>query len=76
MLTAGIILGIMVLPFISSISRDVFETVPPVLKEAAYGIGCTTWEVVAQRRHPLLAHGRHRRRHAGASAARSARRWR
>ena len=36
----------MVLPFIASISRDVFETVPPVLKEAAYGIGCTTWEVV------------------------------
>ncbi len=46
MLTAGIILGIMVLPFISSISRDVFETVPPVLKEAGYGLGCTTWEVV------------------------------
>ena len=36
----------MVLPFIASVSRDVFETVPPVLKEAAYGIGCTTWEVV------------------------------
>ena len=36
----------MVLPFITSISRDVFETVPPVLKEAAYGVGCTTWEVV------------------------------
>ena len=47
MLTAGIILGIMVLPFISSISRDVFETVPPVLKEAGYGLGCTTWEVVS-----------------------------
>ena len=45
-LTAGLILAIMVLPFITSISRDVFETVPPVLKEAAYGIGCTTWEVV------------------------------
>ncbi|WP_428350568.1 phosphate ABC transporter permease subunit PstC [Lichenifustis flavocetrariae] len=44
--TAGIILGVMVLPFVSSISRDVFETVPPVLKEAAYGIGCTTREVV------------------------------
>ena len=48
MLTAGIILGIMVLPFVSSISRDVFETVPPVLKEAAYGIGATTWEVVSK----------------------------
>lgn len=45
-LTAGLILAVMVLPFITSISRDVFETVPPVLKEAAYGIGCSTWEVV------------------------------
>src|SRR6185437_2311491 len=41
-LTAGLILA---LPFITSISRDVFEAVPPVLKEAAYGLGCTTWEV-------------------------------
>jgi phosphate transport system permease protein len=46
MLTAGFILAIMVLPFIASISRDVFETVPPVLKEAAAGIGCTTWEMM------------------------------
>ena len=45
-MTAGLILAIMVLPFITSISRDVFEAVPPVLKEAAYGLGCTTWEVV------------------------------
>ena len=45
-LTAGLILAIMVIPFVASVSRDVFETVPPVLKEAAYGIGCTTWEVV------------------------------
>jgi phosphate transport system permease protein len=45
-LTAGLILAIMVLPFITSISRDVFESVPPVLKEAAYGVGCTTWEVM------------------------------
>jgi phosphate transport system permease protein len=45
-LTASLILAIMVLPFITSISREVFEAVPPVLKEAAYGIGCTTWEVV------------------------------
>jgi len=45
-LTAGLILAIMILPFISSISRDVFEAVPTVLKEAAYGIGCTTWEVM------------------------------
>lgn len=45
-LTAGFILAIMVLPFVTSVSRDVFETVPAVLKEAAYGCGCTTWEVV------------------------------
>jgi phosphate transport system permease protein len=46
LLTAGLILAIMVLPFITSITREVFETVPSVLKEAAYGIGCTRWEVV------------------------------
>src|ERR1700741_3989807 len=46
MLTAGLILALLVLPFITSISRDVFDAVPPVLKEAAYGVGCTTWEVV------------------------------
>lgn len=46
MFTASLILSIMILPFISSVTRDVFETVPPVLKEAAYGLGCTTWEVV------------------------------
>jgi phosphate transport system permease protein len=44
--TAGLILAIMVLPFITAITRDVFLTVPAVLKEAAYGVGCTTWEVV------------------------------
>ncbi len=43
--TAGLILAVMTLPFISAITRDVFETVPPVLKEAAYGLGATTWEV-------------------------------
>ena len=43
--TAGLILAIMILPFISAITRDVFETVPPVLKEAAYGLGATIWEV-------------------------------
>jgi phosphate transport system permease protein len=46
MLTAGLILAVMVLPFITSITREVFDTVPPVLKEAAYGIGCTRWEVL------------------------------
>jgi phosphate transport system permease protein len=45
-LSAGIILSIMVIPFIASVMRDVFEIVPPVLKESAYGIGATTWEVV------------------------------
>ncbi len=55
MLTAGLILAIMVLPFVTSISRDVFDAVPPVLKEAAYGVGCTTWEVV---RYVVLPYAR------------------
>ena len=55
MLTAGLILAIMVLPFITSITREVFETVPPVLKEAAYGIGCTRWEVMRRVVHALHA---------------------
>jgi phosphate transport system permease protein len=46
MLCAGLILAIMVIPFIASVMRDVFEVVPPVLKESAYAIGATTWEVV------------------------------
>ncbi|MCE2991163.1 MAG: phosphate ABC transporter permease subunit PstC [Burkholderiales bacterium] len=46
MLSAGIILAVMVIPFIASVMRDVFEIVPPVLKESAYGLGATTWEVV------------------------------
>jgi phosphate transport system permease protein len=45
-LSAGIILAIMVIPFIASVMRDVFETTPPMLKESAYGLGSTTWEVV------------------------------
>jgi phosphate transport system permease protein len=45
-LTAGLVLAVMVLPFITSVTRDVFEAVPPMLKEAAYGMGATTWEVV------------------------------
>ena len=44
--TAGMVLSLMVIPFTASVMRDVFETVPPVLKESAYGLGCTTWEVV------------------------------
>jgi phosphate transport system permease protein len=45
-LTAGIILAIMVIPFIASVMRDVFEVVPTMLKESAYGVGATTWEVM------------------------------
>ena len=44
--TGGVILAVMILPFIASITRDVFDGVPPVLKEAAYGLGCTRWEVL------------------------------
>ncbi|MGE5129255.1 MAG: phosphate ABC transporter permease subunit PstC [Sphingomonadaceae bacterium] len=46
MMTAGLILSIMVIPFITAVMRDVFELVPPMLKESAYGLGATTWEVV------------------------------
>jgi phosphate transport system permease protein len=45
-LTAALILAVMVIPFIAATMRDVFETVPPVFKESAYGLGCTTWEVM------------------------------
>jgi phosphate transport system permease protein len=55
MLTAALILAIMVLPFITAVSRDVFATVPGVLKEAAYGLGCTRWEVV---RNVVIPHTR------------------
>ncbi len=48
---AGIILAIMIIPFITSVMRDVFVVTPPMLKESAYGIGCTTWEVI---RHVVL----------------------
>ncbi|HVN44982.1 MAG TPA: phosphate ABC transporter permease subunit PstC [Steroidobacteraceae bacterium] len=47
-LTASFVLAIMVIPFISAVVRDVFETVPDVLKESAYGLGATTWEVISQ----------------------------
>ena len=50
-LTAGIILAIMVIPFIASVMRDVFDIVPPLLKESAYALGATTWEVA---RHVVL----------------------
>ena len=47
-LSAGIILAIMIIPFIASVMRDVFEVTPALLKESAYGLGATTWEVVWQ----------------------------
>jgi phosphate transport system permease protein len=47
LLCAGVILAIMIIPFISSVMRDVFELTPPMLKESAYGLGATTWEVVS-----------------------------
>ncbi len=53
--TAGMVLALMVIPFTASVMRDVFETVPPVLKESAYGLGCTTWEVT---RHVVLPYTR------------------
>jgi phosphate transport system permease protein len=46
LLAAGVILAIMIIPFIASVMRDVFEITPPMLKESAYALGCTTWEVV------------------------------
>lgn len=54
-LTAGLILSIMVIPFIAAVMRDVFEVVPPMLKESAYGLGATTWEVV---RHIVLPYAK------------------
>ena len=50
-LTAGIILAIMIVPFVASITRDMLDQIPTMLRESAYGIGCTTWEVV---RHVLV----------------------
>ena len=54
-LTAGIVLSLMVIPFTASVMRDVFQTVPAPLKESAYGVGCTTWEVVT---HVVLPYTR------------------
>ena len=50
-MTAGIILAFMIIPFIASITRDILDQIPTVLRESAYGIGATTWEVV---RHVLV----------------------
>ncbi|QHB54528.1 ABC transporter permease subunit [Ralstonia solanacearum] len=46
LLCAGVILAIMIIPYISAVMRDVFEITPVLLKESAYGVGCTTWEVM------------------------------
>jgi phosphate transport system permease protein len=54
-LTAGVVLAIMVLPFIAATMRDVFDTVPPMLKESGYGLGATTWEVIW---HVVVPHSR------------------
>ena len=48
MLSSAFVLGIMVLPFVTAVARDVFEATPPLLKEAAYGIGCTRWETASK----------------------------
>jgi phosphate transport system permease protein len=55
MLNAGLILAIMILPFLTAITRDVFRSVPRLLREAAYGLGGTTWEVT---RNVTLRYGR------------------
>jgi len=54
-LSAGVVLAIMVLPFIAATMRDVFDTVPPMLKESGYGLGATTWEVIW---HVVVPHSR------------------
>jgi phosphate transport system permease protein len=56
-LAAGLILAVMIIPFISSVMRDVFEVVPTVLKESAYGLGCTRWEVVRKVVLPYTKNG-------------------
>ncbi|TFW28690.1 phosphate ABC transporter permease subunit PstC [Massilia horti] len=56
-MTAGLILAVMIIPFISSVMRDVFEIVPAVLKESAYGLGCTKWEVVRKVVLPYTRNG-------------------
>jgi len=57
MLPAGFILAIMIIPFISSVTRDVFEMVPPMLKESGYGVGATRWEVIRRIVIPYTASG-------------------
>ena len=75
-LSAGIILAIMIIPFIASVMRDVFEVTPPMLKESAYGLGSTTWEVVWQGGAALHQDRRRSAASCSAWAARWARPWR
>lgn len=55
--TAGIILAVMIIPFITAVSRDVINTVPAVMRESAYGLGCTTWEVARRVILPSVKRG-------------------
>lgn len=56
-LAAGIILAVMIIPYIAAVMRDVFEQTPVMMKESAYGIGCTTWEVIWRIVLPFTKHG-------------------
>ncbi len=75
-LSAGLVLAIMVLPFIAAVMRDVFETVPDVLKESGYALGATTWEVIWQGRRAVLARSAWSAASCSVSGARSGRPWR
>ncbi|HEY1721144.1 MAG TPA: phosphate ABC transporter permease subunit PstC [Magnetospirillaceae bacterium] len=57
MLTAGLILGVMILPYITAVARQVIATVPPMLREAAYGVGATRWEVFRRVLIPYASRG-------------------
>ena len=74
-MTAGIILAFMIIPFIASVTRDILDQIPTVLRESAYGIGATTWEVVRHVLFPQAGVSIIGADHARASAAPLARRW-
>ena len=76
MLAAGIILAIMVMPYIMSVSREVLMAVPNTQREASLALGATRWEAVITTVVPVRPVGHHRRHHPRAWAARWARRWR
>ena len=75
MFAAGSILAIMVLPYISAVTREVLMAVPRSQREAALALGATRWEMIWDARASVRAFGHHRRHHSRAWAARSARRW-